>query len=165
MHKGDKELNGKTGSTGKVVFYSWLTTIPMEMVVWKDIHKHMRCIDKSNALEKFFDEIRTREGIFARAGYKPKWNLIALSTFLPHHLLSESLHELDSIPQRSASNTSSSSEETLDEELEVAVDDFFRDVLEALALHANFPILSIEDTNQEQLLLPDTNIQKNDQET
>lgn len=148
--KCDKELNGNTLGLAKILFYSWQTTIHVGMAVWEDIHKHKRSRDRTETLIRLFEDIWTRESIFARAGHRPKWNLIPPSIFLPHNLASEKSQELDRILQRPASITSSSSRETLDEEQGAAIDDLFQDVLEDLALQADSPIFSTQIPTQEQ---------------
>lgn len=148
VQKCDEELNGNTLSMAKILFYSWQTTIHVGMAVWDDIHKHKRSRDRTETLIRLFEDIWTREGIFARARHRPKWNLIPPATFLPHNLASEKPQNFDKIPEKPASSASSASQETLHDELGVAIDDLFRDVLEDLALQADSPILSTETPTQ-----------------
>lgn len=68
VNKCNQELNSKSFSTGKVLFYAWKTTIQIGMEVWNELHRHKRREERKQELLLKFGK---RSG--QTTGFLPQW--------------------------------------------------------------------------------------------
>ncbi|KAG0592850.1 hypothetical protein KC19_1G284800 [Ceratodon purpureus] len=132
VQKCAQELNGESFSVGKVLFYSWKTTIQIGMEVWAEIFRHAkhRSTERRAEMMAAFETIWTKQGVFGRMAQAPKWNSTPPDALLPQNLAQILIRDRDQpqlapsySPDRAAASSSAPSED-----LSGAIDDLFAEV-------------------------------------
>lgn len=156
VEKCSQELNGKTFSVGKALFYAWKTTIQIGMEVWNELYRHKRGEERQDRLLTKFTEIWTKDNLFATMEIEPKWNTIPPAIFLPPNLATDNPRFLQQIPTRSTSPSTASVQSIASDLLGAAIDALFDEVNEEIQSHNHNPHTVPPSQDQAQLPFPDT---------